>query len=108
MWLSIDTFQILMSCAAFIVRMSLLNIESCIFLNVFYLVLFYIHVCVDDVIEKKLKIWNLKLCDGMPSPIKVFKLTCVKSVKTAALFSFFIISNIMVKTFFQEKQCFIQ
>ena len=30
--------------------MSLLNVESYIFINVFYLVLFCIHVCVDDVI----------------------------------------------------------
>ena len=33
--------------------MSLLNVESYVFINVFYLVLFCIHVCVDDVIKKK-------------------------------------------------------
>ena len=33
-------------------RMSLLNVESYVFINVFYLVLFCIHVCVDDVIKK--------------------------------------------------------
>ena len=33
--------------------MSLLNVESYVFINVFYLVLFCIHVCVDDVIYKK-------------------------------------------------------
>ena len=32
--------------------MSLLNVESYVFINVFYLVLFCIHVCVDDVIKK--------------------------------------------------------
>ena len=36
--------------------MSLLNVESYVFINAFYLVLFCIHVCVDDVIEKKKKI----------------------------------------------------
>ena len=35
------------------------------------------------------------------------KLTWVKSIKTAALFPFVIILNIMIKTFFQEQQCFI-
>ena len=34
--------------------MSLLNVESHVF-NVFYLVLFSIHVCVDDVIKKSVK-----------------------------------------------------
>ena len=31
--------------------MSLLNVESYVFINVFYLVSFCIHVCVDDVIK---------------------------------------------------------
>ena len=35
--------------------MSLLNVESYVFINVFYLVLFCIYVCVDDVIKKKLE-----------------------------------------------------
>ena len=35
--------------------MSLLNVESYVFINIFYLVLFCIHVCVDDVIGKKRK-----------------------------------------------------
>ena len=35
--------------------MSLLNVESYVFINVFYLVLFYIHVCVDDVTKNKQK-----------------------------------------------------
>ena len=35
--------------------MSLLNVESYVFINVFYLVLFCIHVCVDDVIKKKIR-----------------------------------------------------
>ena len=34
-------------------HMSLLNVESYVFINVFYLVLFCIRVCVDDVIKKK-------------------------------------------------------
>ena len=33
--------------------MSLLNVESYVFINIFYLVLFYINVCVDDVTNKK-------------------------------------------------------
>ena len=33
--------------------MSLLNVESYVFINVFYLVLFCIHVCVDDDVIKK-------------------------------------------------------
>ena len=33
--------------------MSLLNVESYVFINVFYLALFCIHVCIDDVINKK-------------------------------------------------------
>ena len=33
--------------------MSLLNVQSYVFINVFYLVLFCVHVCVDDVIKKK-------------------------------------------------------
>ena len=33
--------------------MSLLNVESYVFINAFYLALFCIHVCVDDVIKKK-------------------------------------------------------
>ena len=35
--------------------MSLLHVESYVFIDVFYLVLFCIHVCVDDVIQKKKK-----------------------------------------------------
>ena len=35
-------------------RMSLLNVESYNFINVFCLVLFCIYVCVDDAIEKKI------------------------------------------------------
>ena len=42
-----------MSCAAFIVSMSLLNVETYDFINIFYLVLFCIHVCVHNVINKK-------------------------------------------------------
>ena len=38
--------------------MSLLNVESYVFINVFYLVLFCIHVCVDDVIKKNLNEWE--------------------------------------------------
>ena len=57
MWLSIDTFQYISDinvlCSIHCKRMSLLNIESYVFINVFYLVLFCIYVCVDDVIEKK-------------------------------------------------------
>ena len=34
--------------------MSLLNVESYVFINVFYLVLVCIHVCVDDSIERKI------------------------------------------------------
>ena len=34
-------------------RMSLLNIESYVFINVFHLVLSCIHLCVDDVKYKK-------------------------------------------------------
>ena len=33
--------------------MSLLNVESYVFINVFYLVLFCIHVCADDVLYKR-------------------------------------------------------
>ena len=44
-----------MSCAAFIVSMSLLNVETYDFINIFYLVLFCIHVCVHNVINKKKK-----------------------------------------------------
>ena len=33
--------------------MSLLNFESYVFIDVFCLVLFVSHICVDDVIEKK-------------------------------------------------------
>ena len=33
--------------------MYLLNVESYVFIDVFYLVLFCIHVCVDDVIKEK-------------------------------------------------------
>ena len=52
--------------------MSLLNIESYVFINVFYLALFCIHVCVDDVIyiyitnsqiEFKTSMLNSSLCD---------------------------------------------
>ena len=53
MWLSIDTFQILMSCVVFIVSASLLNVESYVFVNIFHLVLFSIHGCVHDVMEKR-------------------------------------------------------
>ena len=38
---------------------------------------------------------------------RFFQLASVKSVKTAALFSFAIILNIMAKTFFQEQRLFI-
>ena len=41
--------------------MSLLNIESYVFINVFYLVLFCIHVCVDDVIKKNDILLSVKL-----------------------------------------------
>ena len=41
--------------------MSLLNVESYVFINVFYLVLFCIHVCVDDIIKKKKLPKDLKL-----------------------------------------------
>ena len=51
MWLSIGTFQILMSCTAFTVCTCLYRILCPIFL--FYLVLFWIHVCEDHVMEKK-------------------------------------------------------
>ena len=37
-------------CSSHCKRMSLLNVESYVFMNLFYLVLFCIHVCVDDVI----------------------------------------------------------
>ena len=54
MRLSIDTFQILMSCAAFIVSTCLYwMLNPTIFVDVFYLVLFCIHVCVDDIKNKK-------------------------------------------------------
>ena len=36
--------------------MSLLNVESYVFINVFYLVLVCIHVCVDDSIERKIAV----------------------------------------------------
>ena len=56
MWLSIDTFQILMFlCSIHCKRMSLFNVESYGFINVFYLVIFCIHVCVDDEQKKKQK-----------------------------------------------------
>ena len=35
--------------------MSLLNVESHVFINVFYLVWFCIHICVDGAIKKKKK-----------------------------------------------------
>ena len=38
---------------------------------------------------------------------RFLKLASVKSIETATLFSFVIISNIMVKTFFQEQRGFI-
>ena len=45
-----------MSCATFIVSACLYSMLSpMFFINAFYLVLFCIHVCVDDVIEKKSK-----------------------------------------------------
>ena len=41
--------------------MSLLNFESYGFINVFYLVLFVSHVCVDDVIKRKGNIYLTKV-----------------------------------------------
>ena len=55
MWLSIDTFQIHFLYSIHCKRMSLLNVESYVFINVFYSVLFCIHVCVDDVIKQNKK-----------------------------------------------------
>ena len=49
---------------------------------------------------------NSKLRNGSRHQ-RFLKLESVKSIKTAALFSFVIILNIMVKTFFQEQRCFI-
>ena len=40
-------------CSSHCKRMYLLNVESYVFIDVFYLVLFCIHVCVDDVIKQK-------------------------------------------------------
>ena len=62
---STDTFQIW--CSIHCKRMSLLNVELYVFINVFYIVLFYIHVCVDDVIEKKdsWKIENGLFCSAL-------------------------------------------
>ena len=52
-WLYFNVFSdINVLCSIHCKRMSLLNVESYVFINVFYLVLFYIHVCVDDVIKK--------------------------------------------------------
>ena len=54
MALSVDTFQALMSCAALIVSTCLYCMLSpTLFTDVFYLVLFCIYVCKDDVIGKK-------------------------------------------------------
>ena len=53
MWLSVDTFQIL-SFAEFIVNTCLYEtLSPTFFINVFYLVSFFISVCVDNVIERK-------------------------------------------------------
>ena len=46
-------------CSIHCKRMSLLNVESYVFINVFYLVLFCIHVFVDDVIKKKIFLISL-------------------------------------------------
>ena len=40
--------------------MSLLNVESYVFINVVYLVLFCIQICVDDVIKKKKKYGKIR------------------------------------------------
>ena len=54
MWLSIDIFQVLMLCAVFIVSTCLYwMLCPTFFINVFYLVLFCIHVCVDTFMENK-------------------------------------------------------
>ena len=54
MWLSIDIFQVLMLCAVFIVSTCLYwMLCPTFFINVFYLVLFCIHVCVDAFMENK-------------------------------------------------------
>ena len=42
--------------------MSLLNVESYVFINVFYLALFCIHVCIDDVIKKKKDMSKFDFC----------------------------------------------
>ena len=49
------------------------------------------------------KIWNYAM-EWCHQQRMFFKLASVKSVKTAALFSFFIISNIMVKTFIESER----
>ena len=41
------------SCSIHCKHMSLLNVESHVFINIFYLDLFLINVCVDGVINKK-------------------------------------------------------
>ena len=50
-------------CSIHCKRMSLMNVESYVFINVFYLDLFCTHVCVDDVIEKKSSISPLSPID---------------------------------------------
>ena len=58
--------------------MSLLNVESYIFIKVFYLVLFCIHVCVDDVIIKKKKLKRLEK-SGSLSTSQYKKIKAVRS-----------------------------
>ena len=53
-------------CSIHCKRMSYLNVESYVFINVFYLVLFCIHICVDDVIKKKKKV-KVKLALAIPT-----------------------------------------
>ena len=52
-------------CSIHCKRMSLLNVESYVFINVFYLVSFCIHVCVDDSIKKKIYIY-IYIFDALP------------------------------------------
>ena len=47
-------------CSIYCKHMSLLNVESYVFINVFCLVLFCIHFCVDDIIKEIIIIYNLK------------------------------------------------
>lgn len=58
MRLSVDTFQVLSSVAFIVSACFYWMLSAMFFINVFYLALFCLHVCVDDVIEKKAALWG--------------------------------------------------